>query len=261
MNHAAIATLALFDLFAANGAHTFVVSSRAFSLSRSPPLGSARTRSRCGALRCRWPDMSTKRYVSVTVTSALASESADSVGLQYWLLKSEESEYSISDMKRDGTEEWDGIRNYQARNHLRSMKVGDRAFFYHSKSSQPGIVGTVTIARTAQPDATAYDPKSEYYDAKSTKDDCRWDSVKVQFEKTFPVVLTLKELKAAASSEPDGPIASLALFKQTRLSVVPLKSEQWQSVMAMIEEKVIDTGEKISNKDSKVASKRRRTEK
>lgn len=153
--------------------------------------------------------------------------------MQYFLLKSEPSDYSISDMKRDRTEEWDGVRNYQARNHLRSMKVGDRAFFYHSKSSPPRIVGTVKIARIAQADPTAYDPDSKYYDPKSTKENCRWDSVLVEYEQTFPTALTLKELKEKASIDED--IANLALLKQSRLSVVPMTAAQWLKVMNMIE--------------------------
>lgn len=177
-------------------------------------------------------------------------------GTKYFLLKSEPSEYSISDLERDTREEWDGIRNYQARNHLRSMNVGDRAFFYHSKSSQPGIVGTAKIVRTAQPDPSAYDPSSDYYDSKSTKEKCRWDSVLIEYEQTFPVMLSLKELKEKASNEPDGVIANLALFKQSRLSVVPLTLEQWETVMEMIEAKRVGNSDEKSSQDS---NKRRKT--
>ena len=160
---------------------------------------------------------------------------------QYFLLKSEPSDYSIIDLERDNTEEWNGIRNYQARNFLRTMKVGDRAFFYHSKAATPaltGIVGTCRIAREAQPDASALDPKSEYFDAKCTKEKCKWDSVLVEYEQTFPVVLSLKEIKEHASNEPDGLIAGLSLLKQSRLSVVPLDHQQWVAVMQLIDDKV-----------------------
>ena len=178
-------------------------------------------------------------------------------GMQYFLLKSEPEDYSITDMKRDVTEEWDGIRNYQARNHLCTMNVGDRAFFYHSKTNQPGIVGTVTIARAAEPDASAYDPKSENYDPKSTKVNCRWESVLVEYEQSFPVVLTLKELKEAASKDPDGVIANLALLKQSRLSVVPITAEQWEVLMSMIEKKIRDEGQVVEN-DTMEGNKRRK---
>jgi len=177
----------------------------------------------------------TKRRVSTF--SADSDETNNINAVQYFLLKSEPSEYSISDMERDTREEWGGIRNFQARNYLRSMKVGDRAFFYHSKSSTTGIVGTVKIVRTAQPDASALDPKSEYYDAKSSIENCRWDSVLIEHEQTFPLALTLKELKEEAANNPDGSISNMALFKQTRLSVVPLTFEQWEAVLKMVQNK------------------------
>ena len=163
------------------------------------------------------------------------------MSVQYFLLKSEPSDYSITDLERDCTEEWNGVRNYQARNFLRTMKVGDRAFFYHSKAATPaltGIVGTCRIAREARPDTTSFDPKSEYFDAKCTKENCRWDSVLVEYEQTFPIVLSLKEIKAIASNEPDGLIAQLPLLKQSRLSVVALNAEQWREVMRLIDEKI-----------------------
>ena len=143
-------------------------------------------------------------------------------------------------MQHDKTEEWDGVRNYQARNFLRSMNVNDRCFFYHSKTKPAltGIVGTVRVARAAQPDPSACDPKSEYYDPKCTNETNKWSSVLVEYEQTFPVVLTLKELKQEAANDPDGLIANLALLKQSRLSVVPLTREQWDEVMRLIEVKI-----------------------
>ena len=162
-----------------------------------------------------------------------------STNTQYFLLKSEPDEYSITNMQHDKTEEWDGIRNYQARNFLRSMNVDDRCFFYHSKAKPAltGIVGTVRVARTAQPDVSACNPKSIYYDPKCSKEN-KWSSVLVEYEETFPVVLTLKEIKQEAANNLDGSIANLALLKQSRLSVVPLTREQWDKVMRMIEIKV-----------------------
>lgn len=196
--------------------------------------------------------ITTRQHTSSSVDSAAmsskpqstsTSDNTDGNALQYFLLKSEPSDYSISDLQNDQTDEWNGIRNYQARNYLRSMKVNDRAFFYHSKASKPsltGIVGTVRIARTAQPDMTAFDTKSEYYDAKCTKEDCKWSSVLVEYEQTFPVVLSLKELKDIAAKEPEGIIAGMGLLKQSRLSVVPLTFEEWGEVMRLIEAKIDD---------------------
>jgi predicted RNA-binding protein with PUA-like domain len=191
--------------------------------------------------------------------SAVSAASDDEHNeIQYFLLKSEPADYSIDDMKRDTREEWDGVRNFQARNILRSMKVGDRAFFYHSQTKVPGIVGTVQIARIAAPDPTAYNPQSKYFDEKSTEKNSRWDSVLVEYEQTFPIVLTLKELKDAVSLNPDGALANMALFKQTRLSVVPMSSEQWEEVMTMIHNKSRDAGHDVLESNEGNDSKKKR---
>ena len=172
--------------------------------------------------------------------NAIKKSSKSKLNTQYFLLKSEPNEYSITNMQEDKTDEWDGVRNYQARNFLRSMNVDDRCFFYHSKTKPAltGIVGTVRVARTAQPDPSACDAKSDYYDPKCTDETNKWSSVLVEYEQTFPVVLTLKEIKQEASNDPDGLLANLALLKQSRLSVVPMTREQWDEVMRLIEIKV-----------------------
>jgi predicted RNA-binding protein with PUA-like domain len=93
--------------------------------------------------------------------------------MNYWLMKSEPSVFSIDDLKTmpDQTEHWDGVRNYQARNMMRDqMKVGDRAFFYHSNCPVPGIVGLMEVVREGYPDHTAFDPNSKYFDEKSAPD-------------------------------------------------------------------------------------------
>ncbi|MEO0490141.1 MAG: EVE domain-containing protein, partial [Cyanobacteria bacterium J06659_2] len=85
--------------------------------------------------------------------------------MRYWLMKSEPDVYSIADLEKDQTEIWDGIRNYQARNFLRDMAVGDVAFFYHSNTKPPGIAGLMTIVETDVVDPTQFDASSKYYDA------------------------------------------------------------------------------------------------
>lgn len=207
--------------------------------------------------------MSKRSLVSSTAVNAVldAGTSNDDPATQYFLLKSEPVDYSISDLERDCTEEWDGIRNYQARNFLRTMKTGDRAFFYHSKAAKPaltGIVGTCKIVREAQPDKTALDPKSVYYDAKCTENNCKWDSVLVEYEQTFPAVLSLKEMKEVAVKEPNGMIAGLALLKQSRLSVVPVEKEQWDEVIRLISDKASNQDESAKNKEVKVGGKRQK---
>lgn len=184
----------------------------------------------------------TKRSLCNTNSNSISDAGThnDAQETQYFLLKSEPADYSILDLERDGAEEWDGIRNYQARNFLRAMKVGDRAFFYHSKAAKPaltGIVGTCKIVREAQPDASALDPKSEYYDPKCTRENSKWDSVLVEHEQSFPVVLSLKEMKDVASEEPNGLIAGLALLKQSRLSVVPVEKDQWDEIIRLLQAK------------------------
>lgn len=203
------------------------------------------------------PHSTLKGHADDAITSKTQSNT------QYFLLKSEPDEYSITNMQDDKTEEWDGVRNYQARNHLRSMKVDDRCFFYHSraKPALTGIVGTVRVARTAQADLLACNPKSEYYDPKCTKETNKWCSVLVEYEQTFPVVLTLKEIKQEAANDPDGLIANLALLKQSRLSVVPLTREQWDEVMRMIEIKVGSTETTMVDDDDDVKKQRKKKKK
>ena len=173
------------------------------------------------------------------------SANDSSLGKNYFLLKSEPEEFSIQDLSttKGSMEEWSGVRNFAARNILREMKVGDEAFFYHSSCKVPGIVGTVRIVREAQPDETALDPKHSGYDPKSTKENCRWDSVKVRLEAIYPEIVTLKELKAQASVNPV--IADMTILKRGRLSVTRVKSEEWEAVVCMLERKM--ASENISN--------------
>ena len=103
--------------------------------------------------------------------TALLSTMSSDANNGFYLLKSEPAEFSIQDLEKNVVQEWDGVRNFQARNNMRTMRIGDRAFFYHSNCRNAGIVGTVLVTREAQPDATAYkDPNHAGYDPKSTAD-------------------------------------------------------------------------------------------
>ena len=156
----------------------------------------------------------------------------------YFLLKSEPHEFSIQHLERNKgcIEEWSGVRNFEARNILRSMKVGDRAFFYHSSCKETGVVGTVTISRGAQPDVTAYqDPKHSGFDPKSSPDNCRWDSVQVRLESVYPVMVLLKELKAQAKI--NDVLAEMTLLRKSRLSVSRVTPEEWILVEQLVERK------------------------
>jgi len=149
--------------------------------------------------------------------------------MQYWLMKSEPSSFSIDDLyhRPHQTEHWDGVRNYQARNMMRNeMKVGDLAFFYHSNCTPPGIVGIVEVAREGYPDFTCLHPESKYFDPKSTPDNPRWFMVDVKFKERFKQIITLEELRL----QPE--LAGMQLLKKgSRLSIMPVKPTEWEFIL------------------------------
>jgi predicted RNA-binding protein with PUA-like domain len=137
--------------------------------------------------------------------------------MNYWLMKSEPDVYGIADLKRDRTTIWDGVRNYQARNLLRTMAPGDHAFFYHSNTTPPGIVGLMKIVDSNLADPTQFDPESDYYDAKSTLEAPRWQTVRVEFVEEIPDLVSLETLRQHFSSE------DLWVVRPgNRLSVIPV---------------------------------------
>lgn len=149
--------------------------------------------------------------------------------LAYWLMKSEPDAYSIDDLERDGTEPWDGIRNYQARNMIRDdMKMGDGVLFYHSSCKVPAVVGLAKIASAAYPDPTQFDPKAKYYDPKSPEENPRWMLVDVAFERKLKRPVPLSELK-----EHPG-LADFRLnMRGNRLSIFPVSKKHWNIVLGM----------------------------
>ena len=149
---------------------------------------------------------------------------------RYWLMKSEPDAFSIDDLEKVGTEPWNGVRNYQARNFMRSMQVGDGVLFYHSNCKEPGIVGTATVASAAYPDDTQFNPKSDYYDPKSTREEPRWSLVDVKFERKLKRTITLDEIKQHADELGEG----FALTQRgNRLSVLPVTAAQWKFLLAL----------------------------
>ena len=133
-------------------------------------------------------------------------------------MKSEPNAYSIKDLKNEKETLWDGIRNYQARNFMRSMKIGDQAFFYHSNTKPPGIVGLMEIIETNLIDPFQFDKNSKYFDIKSNKDNPRWDCVKTKYLCEFKNILTLKEITDTYTSD------ELTLVRKgNRLSIMPVK--------------------------------------
>ena len=148
--------------------------------------------------------------------------------MAYWLMKSEPDDLSIEALGRLGEARWDGVRNYQARNFLRAMSVGDEFFFYHSSCPEPGVAGIARITAAAYPDPTALDPESHYHDPKATAEKNPWSAVDVAHVRTLPKVLSLGLLKQ------QGALAELPLVqKGSRLSVMPVTPEQWAAIVAL----------------------------
>ncbi|MBE9186116.1 EVE domain-containing protein [Microcoleus sp. LEGE 07076] len=148
--------------------------------------------------------------------------------MNYWLMKSEPDVYSIADLKSDNISLWDGVRNYQARNFMRQMSVGDLVFFYHSNTKIPGIVGLVRVVETGIADPTQFDLNSEYYDAKSQLDAARWQTVRVEFVEEFAKLISLDELKAKFTAD-----QILVVRKGNRLSVMPISEGEAQKILKM----------------------------
>lgn len=146
------------------------------------------------------------------------------VAKQYWLMKSEPDVYSIQDLARDGSTYWDGVRNYQARNNMRAMKVGDEVLYYHSNAKPPGVVGLARVCRAAYPDPTQFDRKSKYFDEKSSREDPRWSLVDIEFVSDFPRIVSLDDVKA------DKALADMALVRHGRLSVQPVTKGEFARV-------------------------------
>ncbi len=145
----------------------------------------------------------------------------------YWLMKSEPDAYSIDDLKRDGSQPWDGIRNYQARNNMRAMNLGDLVLFYHSNAKPPGVVGVAKVCKTTYPDPTAWDPESHYFDPKSGPENPRWEMVDLEFVEKTPTMVSLAELKA------DPALADMVVTQKSRLSVQPVSKEHFGYVLGV----------------------------
>lgn len=142
-------------------------------------------------------------------------------------MKSEPDTYGIADLARDGATRWEGVRNYTARIHLRKMAKGDRAFFYHSGVTRPEIVGEMRITRTAYPDPSQFDPRSDYHDPGSPKSAPRWVAVDVAYERTYPRTVTRDALRAHPL------LRRMAVLGHTRLSVTPVTPAEWRAVAAL----------------------------
>jgi predicted RNA-binding protein with PUA-like domain len=150
--------------------------------------------------------------------------------MQYWLMKSEPNCFSLDDLKsrKNQTEPWDGVRNYQARNMMRDqMKIGDKVFFYHSNCKVPGIVGMAKVVTTGYPDPTQFDPDEGHFDPKSDPNNPRWFLVDVQFVKQFKETISLEYLKTLPE------LSGMQLLRKgNRLSVMPVEKTHWEIIIS-----------------------------
>ena len=150
---------------------------------------------------------------------------------RYWLMKSEPDAFSIDDLQRVGTEPWTGVRNYQARNFMRDgMQVGDGVLFYHSNTQPPGIAGTAVVASTSYPDPTQFDARSDYFDAKATRETPRWYLVDVTFQRKLDRLIALEKIRSHAERLGEG----FELTRRgSRLSVHPVSTAQWKLLLSL----------------------------
>lgn len=149
--------------------------------------------------------------------------------MQYWLIKSEESCYSIDDLKKDKKTPWSGVRNYQARNFMRdSMKKGDLVLFYHSNGNPPHIAGVAKVGSAPYEDKTAFDRKDDHFDPKATKENSIWCVVDMVFVSKFKNTVTLPEIKR-------NPVLVHMVLTQrgSRLSVQPVSEKEFITIKEM----------------------------
>ncbi len=148
--------------------------------------------------------------------------------MNYWLMKSEPDVFSFEDLKKrpNKTEPWNGVRNYQARNFMRNdMKVDDLILFYHSSCDVPGVAGIARVSSASYPDQTQFNPKSEYFDQKATKENPRWFLVDVKFESELKHFISLEELKGHKV------LAGMKLLQRgNRLSILPVTQEEFEFI-------------------------------
>jgi predicted RNA-binding protein with PUA-like domain len=152
----------------------------------------------------------------------------DDIVSRYWLFKTEPSCFSYDDLERrpGRIEHWDGVRNFQARNHLRyDVKAGDSVLIYHSNVPEPAVVGIARVVRSGYPDFTACDPAGEHFDPKSSHDNPIWYMVDVRAERRLTRSVTLAELKSIPM------LAGMVLLSRGRLSIQPVTKEEWVTIL------------------------------
>jgi predicted RNA-binding protein with PUA-like domain len=142
-----------------------------------------------------------------------------------WLMKTEPDVFGIEDLARKRVEHWDGVRNFQARNHMQAMQLDDRVLFYHSSTDPPGVAGLARVCRTAYPDFTSWNPRSKYYDPRSTAEKPRWFMVDVEFVEKFARFIPLDEMRRTRDLED-----MILLRRGMRLSVQPVTTVHFNRI-------------------------------
>ena len=152
--------------------------------------------------------------------------------MNYWLVKTEPHVYSIDDLKHDKVTAWTGVRNYQARNFLTSMEVGDTVLIYHSNAKPPGIVGVGVVKAKAKPDETQFEKNGHYFDPKATLEKPRWFCPDIRFSEKFGRMISLDELREQQSLE-----ELLLLKRGSRLSVTPVDQKHYNIIVKLANKK------------------------
>jgi predicted RNA-binding protein with PUA-like domain len=147
---------------------------------------------------------------------------------RHWLLKTEPTAYSSEQLRADGTTPWTGVRNFQARNNMMEMRVGDLALFYHSSIAEPAAMGICKVSKSAYPDFTQFDRSSEYFDGRAKSEKPIWFMVDVAYVEEFAHPVTLARLRA------DPRLVGMALLRRgQRLSVQPVMPHEWKIVLEL----------------------------
>ncbi len=146
----------------------------------------------------------------------------------HWLFKSEPDEFSFDDLLKKKFEPWTGVRNYQARNFMRDIKIEDKVLFYHSSTAVPAVVGIAEVICTAYPDPSQFNKKSKYYDAGSKKENPRWVAVDVKAVQKLKNMVTLEQMKS------DSALQDMRLVKRgNRLSVIPVSEQEFERILEL----------------------------
>ncbi len=148
--------------------------------------------------------------------------------MQYWLMKTEPSDFSIDHLEKDKKTLWSGVRNFQARNFMKVMKVNDLVYIYHSSTKVPGIAGLGKVSKEVIPDPSQFDKASKYYDSSSSKENPKWYCVEVSFVKKFSRIITLEELRTIKE------LSSMKLLQRgSRLSVMPVSKSEYDKILTL----------------------------